>query len=542
MQAQEKCKVASHVPTNIVAKWQSLSAKDQEALYHLVKAATIMDRIYFHQVYYRNPEILQALRAYQGEDRSVLETKFRIHFGPFDRLQSDVAFFGNAVKPKGAAFYPTDMTSEEFQAFIQAHPESKETFESPYTIIIRNAEGTLQAVAYPEYYKTFLPEAIAHLQKAAVLAENPSLRKYLQSRADDLQSNDYFQSDCDWLDLTGNQIELVIGPYEVYEDNLFNYKAAYESFVYMIDAEETGKVQAFIGYLKEMQNNLPVDKKYLSENIASLSPLQVVDLMFSAGDAKAGVHTIAFALPNDEKVRELKGSKKVVMQNVMEAKYRSILLPIAQTVIVPEQIQDIHFKAFLYHVILHELSHPLGTDYIDPQSERVPVRKSLKETYSLIEEAKADTAGMYNALLMIEKKVISEELKRAVFVTQLASMFRSMRFGVEDAHGGANLIQINFLKEKGGIVERDGKFAVDFEKFAPALKLLVQEILEIEGTGDFQRAKQFIEKYGKADDQLKDKLKQLQAIPIDIQPIFQSVRDIGRQFNDQTLNQDCYLD
>lgn len=541
-EAQPAPQVPSHVPTNIVAKWQSLSVKDQEALYHLVKAATVMDQIFFRQVYSHNPEMLKALREYQGADKAMLEAKFLIHFGPFDRLEGDKAFFGNAKKPLGAAFYPEDMTAEEFQNFVKEHPECKEAFESPYTIIARDAEGKLKTIAYPEYYKALLHKAIVHLEKAAQLVENPSLKKYLQSRVADLQSNDYFQSDCDWLDLKDHPIELVIGPYEVYEDSLFNYKAAYESFVYIPDAEETHKVQAFISYLKEMQASLPVDKKYLAENIASLSPLQVVDLMFSAGDAKAGVHTIAFALPNDEKVRELKGSKKVILQNVMEAKYRSILLPIAQIVIVPEQIQDIHFKAFLYHVILHELSHTLGADYIDPQADRISVRKSLKESYSIIEEAKADAAGLYNALLMIDKKVIPEELKRAVFVTQLASMFRSMRFGVEEAHGGANLIQINFLKEKGGIVEKDGKFAIDFEKIIPALKLLVQEILEIEGTGDYERAKQFIAKYGQLDDNLKQKLQMLQTIPVDIQPVFQSVRDIGNHFDDHELNRDRYLD
>ncbi len=540
--AQEITKVSTHVPTPIIANLNTLDAKELEALYYLVKAGTIMDQIYFRQVYSKNPEVWQALQKYTGEDKKSLEAKFQIHFGAFDRLQNDRPFFGENTKPLGAAFYPENMTKEEFLDFVKKHPELKENFESPYTVIIRNESGELQATPYPEFYAKFVKEAAKYLESAANVTENPGLKKYFLSRAQDLLSNDYFQSDCDWLDLKDNHLEFVIGPYEVYEDSLFNYKAAYEAFIYMIDSVETEKVQAFIHYLKDMQNNLPVDKKYLSETLATLSPLKVVDLVFSAGDAKAGVHTIAFALPNDEKVRELKGSKKIIMQNVMEAKYKSILFPIAQIMIDPSQLEHINFKAFLYHVILHELSHPLGTDYIDPQSEKIPVRKSLKELYSIIEEAKADTVGLYNSLLMMEKKVIPSELQKAMFVTQLASMFRSMRFGVEEAHGGANLIQINFLKEYGAIVEKDGYYSINFEKIVPGLKILVKEILEIEGTGDYDRAKALIEKYGKLNDNLQQKLLKLKTIPIDIQPIFQSIRDIGTKFQDKNLNKDRYLD
>ncbi len=541
MHAQEPIQISSHVASTIAAKIMELDAKERELLYHLVKAGIVMDKIFFHQVYHRNPEVWKELQAYKGDDKAFIEAKFLIHFGPFDRLQGDLPFFGSTKKPLGAGFYPQDMTAEEFNAYVAKHPDSKEQMESPYTVIVRTPEG-LEPVAYPKYYAQYLQECVVHLQKASELAENPSLKKYLEQRAKDLLSNDYFQSDCDWLDIVQNRVELVIGPYEVYEDALFNYKAAYEAFIYINDPVETEKVQAFISYLKEMQSNLPVDKKYLAENLPTLSPLKVSNLVFSAGDAKAGVHTIAFALPNDEKVRELKGSKKIILQNVMEAKYLNILLPIAQTLITPEQIFQIRFKAFLYHVILHEMSHPLGTDYIAPQAEKILVRKALKETYSLIEEAKADAVALYNTLLMIEKGVISKELSQAVFVTQLASMFRSMRFGVEDAHGGANLVQLNFLQEKQGIVEKDGFYSVDFEKIVPSLKQLVQEILEIQGTGDYDRAKAFIAKYGVLSPNLKAKLQQLQAIPIDLQPIFGNVRDLGDLFQDPSLNRDRYLD
>jgi hypothetical protein len=253
------------------------------------------------------------------------------------------------------------------------------------------------------------------------------------------------------------------------------------------------------------------------------------------------VNTIAFALPNDEKVRELKGSKKIILKNVITAKYDKILLPIARLLITPEQLPMVQPKAFLYHTILHELAHPLGADYTAPQQNRVTIRKSLKETYSLNEEAKADTVGLFNSLLMMKKGIIDPELHNAMFVTQLASMFRAMRFGTEEAHGGANLIQFNYLKEKGGIVETGGRYGVDFGKFAPALTALVKDILEIQGTGDYARSKAFNEKYGRLDPLLRDRLQQLQAIPVDIKPEFGVLRELAKRFHDPSLNQDRFL-
>lgn len=518
-----------------------LSAKDREVLYNLVKASTFMDRIFFLQAYSKNPEVWEQVKSYDGKDKDFVRLFFEINFGPFDRLEGDKPFFGDKEKPKGAGFYPEDMSKEEFTAFVAAHPDSKDLFESPYTAIVRDKDG-LKAVPYPKMYSDLLKGCVAYLNKAAELAENASLKKYLTSRAQDLLTNEYFTSDCDWLDINGNQVELVIGPYEVYEDSLFNYKAAYESFVYINDLEESAKVQAFISYLKEMQSNLPVDKKYLAENIGALSPLKVANLVFSAGDSKAGVNTIAFALPNDEKVRELKGSKKIILQNIMEAKYRHILLPIAKTLIAEDQIKFVEFKPFMYHVILHELAHALGTDYVDPQKDKVTVRKALQDTYSTIEEAKADTVGLYNSMLMIDKKVIPESLRQSMLVTELASMFRSMRFGVDEAHGGSNLIQVNYIKEKGGIVEKDGYYSVDFDKFMPALASLVKEILEIQGTGDYARAKAMIERYGKVSDNLRAKLGTLKAIPVDIKLEYETVRELGKQFDDPSLSKDRYFE
>lgn len=541
MQAQSAVNVSAYTPAVINAEIEKLQPQEQEALYYLVKAAIVMDQIFLRQVYAHNPEIYKKVKDYTGTDKDFVQNYFAINFGPFDRLKGFQPFFGNYQRPSGANFYPEDITREEFLEFVKLHPDMKEIFESPYATIVRDA-GQLKAIPYPQHYWPFLRDSVSYLQKAADLTSNASFKKYLLRRATDLLTNDYFQSDCDWVDITGSKIELVIGPYEVYEDGLFNYKAAYEAFVYMIDSEETAKVQAFITYLKDMQNNLPVDKKYLSENIPPFSPLQVADLVFSAGDAKAGVQTIAFSLPNDEKVRELKGAKQVILKNIMKAKYRYILFKIAEILLANDQLQHVQFAPFLYHVILHELGHPLGCDYVFPQQNRISVRKSLKELHSVIEETKADTVGLFNAMLMLQKGVISQDLRQAVMVTELASMFRSMRFGVADAHGGANLVQLNFIREQGGIVEKDGRWAVAFDKFVPALTNLVKEILEIQGTGDYERAKRLLDRYGKLDEALNSSIGKLKAIPVDIKPEFTTVKELGKNFNDAALLKDCFFE
>jgi len=541
LRAGETAPASPYVPAPLSGDLGSLDEKEAAALYHMVKAAAVMDRLFFRQAWSGNPKVLREMEKYSGADKGRLLDFFRINFGPFDRLQGNRPFFGTAEKPAGAAFYPDAMSRREFEDFLQAHPQKREEFESPYTAIRRGPAG-LEAIPYHELYRELLKEGTAELRNAAALTANASLKTYLLSRATALQSDDYFQSDCDWLDVAGSRLDAVIGPYEVYEDTLFNYKAAYEAFVYLNDFQESGRVQAFIAKLPRMQRNLPVEEKYLAEKLAALSPLQIADLVFSAGDGKAGVHTIAFALPNDEKVRERKGSKKIILKNIIAAKYDKILLPIARLLVAEEQLPMVRPEAFLYHTILHELAHPLGTDYIDPRQDRVPVRKALKETYSLNEEAKADTVGLFNSQLMIQEGIIAPELRDAMFVTQRASMFRARRCGTQEAHGGANLVQFNFLREKGGIVEKGGKYAVDLAKFIPALAALVREILEIQGSGDYARSRAFNEKYRTLDASLNERLRKLAQIPVDISPKFQVLRELARRFNDPALDQDCFLE
>jgi hypothetical protein len=326
----------------------------------------------------------------------------------------------------------------------------------------------------------------------------------------------------DWMDLKDHNIEVVIGPYEVYEDAMFNYKAAFESFVTIKDPVETKKLEIFAKYLTDIEKNLPLDDKHKNYTRGSESPIVVANEVFTAGDTKAGVQTLAFNLPNDERVRQAKGSKKVMLKNVHEAKFEKLLKPIAEIVLASDQLKHVTFDAFFNHTLMHEMSHGVGPGFIKVNGKDTEVKKELKETYSTIEECKADILGMYNNIFMIEKGVYSKETENQVWVTFLAGAFRSMRFGIGEAHGGGNAIIYNFLLEKGGFVfdESNKKVRVDFIKIYPALKELCNLVLTIQAEGNYQGAKDLIAKYAVNSPTIETLRKKLEKLPVDIKPVF----------------------
>ncbi|MDP2366502.1 MAG: peptidase, partial [Ignavibacteria bacterium] len=460
------------------------------------------------QVYSKNEKIKSELISNSKLESAAADRLelFNIMFGPFDRLEDNVPFIGKDKKPLGANFYPEDMTKEEFEKFVKDNPKDEKSFTSEFTIIRRengpseqsSAETRkLVAIPYSEYFKDKLTAASMLLKEAAEFADNPSLKKYLLSRADAFLSNDYYQSDMDWMDLKDNNIEVVIGPYEVYEDEMFNYKASFESFVTIKDPVESKKLEVFAKYLTDIEKNLPLDDKHKNYTRGSESPIVVANEVFTAGDTKAGVQTLAFNLPNDERVRQVKGSKKVMLKNVHEAKFEKLLKPIAEIVLESEQLKYVTFDAFFNHTLMHEMSHGVGPGFIKVNGKDTEVKKELKETYSTMEECKADILGMYNNIFMIEKGVYSKESETQVWVTFLAGAFRSMRFGIGEAHGGGNAIIYNYLLEKGGYIYDEGtqKVRVDFVKIYPALKELCNLVLTIQAEGNYKGAKELIAKY-----------------------------------------------
>ena len=517
-----KEKIAKFVPVDIQYDESLLSEREKVVLEKLYRASKIMDEIFLEQVYSKNSQIKSELLANNSDEAKVKLELFNIMFGPFDRLEDNVPFMGKNAKPLGANFYPEDMTKEEFEKWIKDNPNDEKTFTSEFTVIRRN-NGKLAAIPYSEFFKDKLTEASQLLKEAAEFADNASLKKYLLSRADAFLSNDYYQSDMDWMDLKDHNIEVVIGPYEVYEDEMFNYKASFESFVTIKDPVESKKLEVFGTYLNDIEKNLPLDDKHKDYSRGTESPIVVANEVFSAGDTKAGVQTLAFNLPNDERVRKAKGSKKVMLKNIHEAKFEKLLKPIAEIVLETEQLKFVTFSAFFNHTLMHEMSHGVGPGFIKVNGKETEVKKELKETYSTMEECKADILGMYNNIFMIEKGVYSKESENEIWATFLAGAFRSMRFGIGEAHGGGNAIIYNYLLEKGGFVYDEGKqkVRVDFGKIYPALKELCKLVLTIQAEGNYTGAKDLMAKYAVNSPTIETLRKKLEKLPVDIKPVFE---------------------
>jgi hypothetical protein len=529
-----KDKIAKFVPVEIIYDETLLTDREKVVLEKLYRASKIIDELFLEQVYIENDQIKsdlisdlsnKSLLTKNPELKLELEHKlelFNIMFGPFDRLEDNEPFIGKNTKPLGANFYPVDMSKEEFEKWIKENPSDEKAFTSEFTIIRRD-NGKLVAIPYSEYFKDKLTAASNLLKEAAEYSDNPSLKKYLLSRANAFLSNDYYQSDMDWMDLKDHNIEVVIGPYEVYEDAMFNYKAAFESFVTIKDPVESKKLEVFAKYLTDIEKNLPLDDKHKNYTRGSESPIVVANEVFTAGDTKAGVQTLAFNLPNDERVRQAKGSKKVMLKNVHEAKFEKLLKPISELVLEPELLEYVTFDAFFNHTLMHEMSHGVGPGFIKVNGKDTEVKKELKETYSTIEECKADILGMYNNIFMIEKGVYPRESENQVWVTFLAGAFRSMRFGIGEAHGGGNAIIYNYLLEKGGYVynESTHKVKVDFVKIYPALKELCNLVLTIQAEGNYAGAKDLIAKYAVNSSSIDVLRKKLDTLPVDIKPVFE---------------------
>jgi hypothetical protein len=517
-----KSQLEQFKPVKIGYDTNILSASDKKALEKLVEAARLMDHIFLRQVWSGNVKLQEELEGLKGNER-VLRDYFTLSVGPFDRLDHDKPFIdaGLKEKPAGANFYPEDMTKQEFEDWIKRHPNDKKAFESNFTVIRREGKE-LKAIPYSEVYREWLLPAAKLLKEAADIAENPGLKKYLRSRADAFLSNDYFESDCDWMDLKDHTIEVVFGPYEVYEDNLMGYKAAFEAFVTVVDPQESARLAKVVSHLDEMEMNLPIPKEYHNVRRGKESPIVVTNEVYTGGDAKKTIQTIAFNLPNDERVREAKGSKKVMLKNVSKAKFDAILMPIAKAMMDTKDVRDVSFDAFFNHTLLHEISHGLGPGTISVNGKSTTVNKALKDLYSVIEECKADTLGVLNTLFLNGKEMYTKEFIQSLFPTYLAGIFRSTRFGIKEAHGGSNIMQFNYLREKGAFTydEKNKKFTVDRAKIEEAIKSLAHDLLMLEAKGDYEGAQKFVEKYRMMPKEIEGALSMLKNVPVDIMPIY----------------------
>jgi hypothetical protein len=515
-------RVAQFARTPIHADLSALSPSDRKVLDKLTAAAKLMNEIFLRQAWNGNPALRKEIAAGKGNASGTAEAArqyFDIMFGPWDRLAERQPFIGDRPHPPGAGYYPEDITKEEFEAWLQKHPEDKDRFTSTVTVI-RREKDKLVAVPYSREYAEWLKPAAQLLQEAAQETRNPSLRKFLKLRADAFLNDDYYQSDFAWMDLDA-PVEVTIGPYETYEDELFGYKAAFEAFVTVNLPKESAALSLYKERLPWLERNLPIPDEVKNLTRGTESPIRVVDTYFSSGDTRAGVQTIAFNLPNDERVREAKGSKKVLLRNTMRAKYDQILIPIAKEVLAADQVGDVSFDAYFNEVLHHELSHGLGPGIITVDGRKTEVRLELKDQFSTLEEAKADVMGIYNILALIEKGDMPASLRKTLEPTYVAGLFRAARFGVDEAHGQGVVAQFNYLTEKGALqVDSSSRFRAVSEKFPGAIRDLLHDMLMLQAAGDYAGTKAFLAKYGKASPQLREALGRLKAVPVDIRPLY----------------------
>lgn len=503
-----------------------LSTEEQQVVGKLIAASRHIHDIFLRQVSEQNPALrvdMAALAEKSPAYRLGLRY-FDMMMGRWDRLLDDEPFispFGSAgAKPEGAGFYPADMSREAFEDWIARHPEDRGNFQSLYTVIRRDG-ADLKAVPYSEVYRKALAPAAEKLREAADLTTNASLKNFLLKRADAFLSNDYYDSDVAWVEMD-SPIEVVIGPYEVYEDELFNAKASFESFITVVDRPESEKLRIYLKHLAGMEKSLPFPDKYKNLNRGTGSAIKVVQEIFTSGDARRGVQTAAFNLPNDEKIRQSKGSKNVLLKNVMQAKFRQSGEPIARRVLDPSQAHLLSFDAYFNHTLFHELSHALGPGIIKgPDGRMQENRIYLKALYSTIEECKADVVGIWTLLWAMDQKLITSFDASQLFATDAGLHFRSMRFGIGEAHGGGSALEWNWFRKNGAIMPSgNGRFKVDDRKYREAVRTLAEELLMIEATGDYARAERLLKEYAKSTPEIESVIPMLKDIPVDITPVF----------------------
>lgn len=517
-------KIARFAPTTMTANTARLSAGDRKALTKIIAAAKLLDPLFLRQVWSGNDELHKKLQADTTPVGRQRLHYFLINDGPWSRLDNNEPFIEGVPREKPAQgnSYPDDITKEEFNSWLAGLPAAeKEKATGYFYTIRRGADGKLMSVPYNEEYREFLEPAAKLLREAASLTTNRSLKDFLSKRADALISNDYYQSDVAWMDLKG-PIDVTIGPYETYEDELFGYKASFEAYVTLTDVAESAKLEKFGQHLQELENNLPLEARYRNPKLGASSPMRVVNEVFSSGEGNNAVQTAAFNLPNDERVVKEKGSARIMLKNVQDAKFNKVLIPISRVVLAPAQQRAIAFDSFFTHILMHELMHGLGPHNITVNGQASTVRLQLKELYSSIEEAKADVTGLWALQYLIDKGVIDKQMQRTLYTTYLASMFRSVRFGLTEAHARGVAMQFNYFTDEGAVKfdERSGKFSADDAKMKEAVRKLTHDLLTIEAEGSYDKAKAILDKYSLIRPDMKGALDRLNEVPVDIEPIF----------------------
>ena len=533
-QAALEAMTARFAPTEITADVSGLPAGERKTLGKLVQASRIIDALFLRQVWAGNEALLMRLLTDATPLGRARLHAFLINKGPWSRLDHEAPFIpGVPVKPGGANFYPSGATKVEVEAWIAGLPaDERQRATGFFTTVRRTPPGSTQpfiVVPYSLEYQGELARAADLLREAAAQTAQPTLKRFLETRAAAFLSIDYYESDVAWMELDAS-IEPTIGPYEVYADQWFNYKAAFESFITVRDEAESEKLARFSSELQEIENHLPIDPALRNPSLGALAPIRVVNEIFAAGDANRGVQTAAINLPNDERVVKAKGTKRVMLKNVQEAKFRIDLLPISTVALAPADRAHVVFDAFFTHILMHELMHGLGPKNIHVAGRETTVRQELKETYSAIEEAKADVSGLWALQYLVDKDSLPNTMQDTMYTTFLASAFRSIRFGVNEAHGRGMAIQLNALLDAGAFrVAADGTFSVDPGRIRQAVTSLTRDLMTLQAVGDYAQAQRLIERLGVLRPEVKQVLDRLVAVPVDIEPRFPTAEQLERE-------------
>jgi hypothetical protein len=530
-------------PIDLKADASKLSKGDRAAIAKLIEAAKIIDVLQLRQRWDGNEALWAALQKDKSPLGQARLNQFWLNKGPWSILDDHRSFLPAEVagikvpakKPEGGNFYPAGATKASLESWINGLPAAdKEQAQWFFTTIRTGSDGKYKIVKYSEEYKPEMEKLSALLKQAAALTDNASLKKFLSLRADAFLSNDYLPSDFAWMDLD-SPVDITIGPYETYNDELFGYKAAFEAYVSIRDQKETQKLDFFATHMQELEDNLPVDAKYRNPKVGALAPMVVVNQVYGAGDGNMGVQTAAYNLPNDERIISQRGSKRVMLKNIQEAKFKSTLTPISKLVLRPEAQKDLDFNSFFTHILAHEITHGLGPHITKNDGKESTPRQDLKDTYSTIEEAKADVTGLWALTYMMEKGQLKDTLgqgpvaERKMYNTFLASAFRTLHFGLTDSHARGMAIQLNYLLDNGGFISHgDGTFSVDFKKIKQAVIDLDREFLTIEATGDYARAKAMMTKYVVIRPDVQKALDKMKSVPNDIRPTFSTAASLAK--------------
>jgi hypothetical protein len=497
-----------------------LTARERKLVEKLVDACRYLEDIYWRQSDPEGLELYQSLATSKSLEDEKLRRYLWINGSRFDLLDEDKPFVGTQPLPPGRGFYPQGLSRGQIEQYVKDHPEKKDEIYST-TAIVRWHGQALEGVPYHIAYRSFLEPAAKDLREAATLSDDPAFADFLRLRADALLTDDYFKSDLAWLDLKNPKFDVIFAPYETYDDDLMGVKATYGAAVMVRNEEESRKLEMFQKYVADIQDSLPLAAEDRPSKRGLQSPMEVMDTPFRSGDLTHGYQAVADNLPNDPRVHEQKGSKKLFFKNFMDARVEYVILPVARHVLLPEQAEKVSAEGYLLATIMHEICHGLGPAFARTANGKVDIREAIGPMFSGLEEAKADVVGVYSLKWMVDHDALPKNRLEEYYASYVAGLFRTVRFGVAEAHAQAEMMEFNYLTDHGALTRKlSGRYAIDYAKMPGALNDLAKELLQIEATGDRERAENWFKKYDVMPADLTATLKSTAGVPVDIDPVY----------------------